>query len=77
MAEVKKAPAMKEMKSLEEFGFVLMHCVWLPANEEYKIQLCAEKLPYRVWEQMTLEKLCWPAYFNTEKWWFYLLSSLL
>lgn len=75
MAEVKKASATKGMQGLEEFGLVLMHCVWLPANEGYKIQLCAEKLQYGAWEEMTLEKLCWPVYFNTEKWWFYLLPS--
>lgn len=68
MAEVKKASATKGMQGLEEFGLVLMHCVWLPANKGYKIELCAEKLQYRAGEDMTLEKLCWPVYFNTEKW---------
>lgn len=36
MAEVKKASAIKGMKSLEEFGLVLMHCVWLPVNADIK-----------------------------------------
>lgn len=44
---------MKAMQSLEAgwlVGLFLMYCVWLLANEEYKIQLFAEKLQYKEFE---------------------------
>lgn len=58
---------MKAMQSLEAGWLVclfLMYCVWLLANEEYKIQLFAEKLHYKEFENSDdLGKIVLPSLF--------------